>query len=375
MRDPRDEQYARLLVEQCIDVQPGWQVMVNAGVLGRPLYEEVVRVIAERGAYPLSRLSFASGAGPSSLWVNNAPEELLTKLAPIDEYTFLEADALIAIVAPENTRDGVDVSPERLQLVQQAAHKVQDRLIGGDIPWVGCQYPTPALAQDAGMTLQQFSDFLYGAVLLDWEAERERMTKIKELFDDAAEVRIVGEETDLTLSLAGREGLVDAAGANIPGGEVFYSPVEDSAEGVIEFSEFPAVYAGREMTGIRFRFEGGRIVDASAQSNEDFLVQTLDVDEGARRLGEFGIGCNPGITKYMKNTLFDEKINGTVHLAVGRGFPFLGGTNVSAIHWDIVKDVRRNGRIEVNGELVQENGEWLHALPGRGNQGRATLGA
>lgn len=360
MRDPRDEQYARLLVEQCIDVQPGWQVLVNSGVLGRPLYEEVVRVIAERGAYALSRLSFASGAGPNANWVNNAPEELLAKISPIEEHSFLEADALIAIVAPENTRDGADVPPERLQLVQQSAHRVQERLISGEVPWVGCQYPTPALAQDAGMTLQQFSEFLYGAVLLDWDAERERMSKIKEIFDAAAEVRIVGDGTDLTLSLAGRNGEIDAAGANIPGGEVFYSPVEDSAEGVVEFSEFPAVYAGRELTGIRFRFEGGKIVDASAQSNEEFLVQTLDVDEGARRLGELGIGCNPGITRYMKNTLFDEKINGTVHLAVGRGFPNLGGKNVSAIHWDIVKDVRQNGRIEVNGELVQENGEWLH---------------
>ncbi len=320
MRDPRDEQYARLLVEQCIDVQPGWQVMVNSGVLGRPLYEEVVRVIAERGAYVLSRLSFASGAGPNSLWVNNVPEELLSTMPSIEEHAFLNVDALIAIVAPENTRDGADVAPERLQLVQQSAHKVQERLIGGDVPWVGCQYPTTALAQDAGMTLQQFSEFLYGAVLLDWDAERERMAKIKELFDDAAEVRIVGGNTDLRLSLSGREGMIDAAGANIPGGEVFYSPVEDSAEGVVEFSEFPAVYAGREMTGIRFRFEGGRIVDASAQSNEDFLLQTLDADEGARRLGELGIGCNPGITRYMKNTLFDEKINGTIHLAVGRGF-------------------------------------------------------
>jgi aminopeptidase len=319
-----------------------------------------VRVIAERGAYVLSRLSFASGGGPNSLWVNNAPDALLEKMPPIEEHAFLEADALIAIIAPENTRDGVDVPPERLQLVQHSAHNVQERLISGAVPWVGCQYPTPALAQDAGMTLEQFTDFLYGAVLLDWDAERERMAKIKELFDDAAEVRIIGDGTDLTLSLAGREGLIDAAGANIPGGEVFFSPVEDSAEGVVEFSEFPAVYAGRELTGIRFRFEGGKIVDASAQSNEDFLLRTLDVDEGARRLGELGIGCNPGITRYMKNTLFDEKINGTVHLAVGRGFPFLGGTNESAIHWDIVKDVRQNGRIEVNGELVQENGEWLH---------------
>lgn len=363
MRDPRDEQYARLLVEECIDVQPGWQVLVAAGVLGRPLHDEVARVIAERGAYVIPRFFFGAGPGPGAEWVKHAPLELVATMAPLEQQLLLNVDALVVIIAPENTRDGADIEPERLQLQQNASLPVMERMISGKVPWVGCQYPTPALAQDAGMTLQQFSDFLYGAVLLDWDVERERMAKIKEIFDNAAEVRIVGEGTDLTLSLAGREGLIDAAGANIPGGEVFYSPVEDSAEGVVEFSEFPAVYAGRELAGIRFRFEGGKIVDASAQSNEEFLIQTLDTDEGARRLGELGIGCNPGITRYMKNTLFDEKINGTVHLAVGRGFPNLGGTNVSAIHWDIVKDVRQNGRIEVNGELVQENGEWLHTRP------------
>jgi aminopeptidase len=360
MRDSRDEQYARLLVEECIHVQPGWQVLVAAGVLGRPLHDEVTRVIAERGAYVIPRFFFGAGPGPGAEWTKHASLELVATMAPLEQHVLLNVDALVVIIAPENTRDGADIEPERLQLQQNASLPVMERLIGGDVPWVGCQYPTPALAQDAGMTLQQFSDFLYGAVLLDWDAERERMAKIKEIFDNAAEVRIVGEGTDLTLSLAGREGLIDAAGANIPGGEVFYSPVEDSAEGVVEFSEFPAMFAGRELAGIRFRFEGGKIVDASAQSNEEFLIQTLDTDEGARRLGELGIGCNPGITRYMKNTLFDEKINGTVHLAVGRGFPFLGGTNVSAIHWDIVKDVRQNGRVEVNGELVQENGEWLH---------------
>jgi aminopeptidase len=199
-------------------------------------------------------------------------------------------------------------------------------------------------------------------VLLDWDAERERMQKIKELFDNAGEVRIVGEQTDLRIGLAGREGKIDAAGANIPGGEVFYSPVEDTAEGEIVFSEFPAVYTGRELTGIRFRFEKGRVVDAGAESNEEYLLEVLDTDDGARRLGELGIGCNPGITRYMKNTLFDEKINGTVHLALGRGFPDLGGTNESAIHWDIVKDVRQGGRIELDGTVVQEDGRWKHEL-------------
>ena len=210
------------------------------------------------------------------------------------------------------------------------------------------------------MSTDEFADFLYGACLRDWDAERERMQRYADRFDAADEVRIVGEETDLRLSIAGRSMKVDAGGANIPGGEFFGCPVEDSAEGVIAFSEFPAVYAGREMTGIRLRFEGGRVVDASADTNEDFLIETLDTDEGARRLGELGIGCNPGITRYMSNTLFDEKIDGTVHLALGNGMPDLGGHERVAIHWDIVKDLRLAGtRSSSTASVVQEDGRWL----------------
>jgi aminopeptidase len=215
------------------------------------------------------------------------------------------------------------------------------------------------MAQDAGMTIGQYAEFIFDAVLLDWDAEELRLRKIADVFDAADEVRIVAPGTDLTLSLAGRDGAVEDGHVNMPGGEVFYSPVEDSAEGVIEFSEFPAVYYGREAEGVRLVFEGGRIVEASARTGEAFLIDTLDSDEGARRLGELGIGCNPGIQRFMKNVAFDEKIDGTVHLAVGNSYSFTGGTNKSAIHWDIVKDLRRDGRLYADGVLVQENGAWL----------------
>jgi aminopeptidase len=212
------------------------------------------------------------------------------------------------------------------------------------------------LKGEAEETLPQFLQAYDGN---DWKALGERMQRIADLFDAADTVRIVGADTDLTFSLAGREGKVDALGANMPGGEVFYSPVEDSAEGVISYSEYPACYIGHEVTGVRFRFEGGQIVEASATDDEEFLLGALDTDEGARRLGEFGIGCNPGIQEHMKNTLFDEKIEGTVHLAIGTGFPQLGGKNRSAIHWDMVKELRNGGRIELDGKIVQENGRWL----------------
>jgi aminopeptidase len=266
---------------------------------------------------------------------------------------------VIQIAAPENTRDGTAIPSHRLQLIQKAFRPFQRRLLDGSVPWTGCFYPTPAVAQDAGVSSREFEDFFYGACLLDWDAERERMQRYADRFDAAEEVRIVGEGTDLRISLAGRNGKVDAGGSNMPGGEFFFCPVEDSAEGEIFFGEAPQVYAGREVSGIRIRFEGGRAVEASATWGEQFFLEVLDTDDGARRVGELGIGCNPGITTYTKNPAFDEKIDGTVHIAMGLGFPELGGTNESAVHWDIVKDLRPGGQIELDGEVVQENGKWL----------------
>jgi len=354
MRDPRLERYAEILVDTCVGVQPGWQVIVASGAPGRPLVDELVGLIAKRGAYALIRQNI-SGSIP---WILEAPDELLENLPSIERYTFENADAMIWVGAPENTREASVVPPERMALMQSAVRPVLERAYTFDLVWVGCNYPTPALAQDAGMSLRAYEDFLFGACLLDWDAERERMSHYAKHFDAAEEVRIVGAETDLTLSLAGRAGKVDAGGANMPGGEFYYSPVEDSAEGTISFVEFPAPYAGREVAGIRLRFEGGKVVDASAATEEAFLVEQLDRDDGARRLGELGIGCNPGITRFMKNTLFDEKIDGTVHLALGNGLPEVGGTNQSDIHWDIVKDLRPGGQILLDGEVVQENGAW-----------------
>ena len=357
--DPRIEQYARILVEDCVDVQPGWQVLVGSQPLGRPLVEEVCRQIGLRGAYALLRLGFSSVLRSSEAWVKAAPEELLKEMAPIEAYAIDNCDCSMIIIAPGNTRDGSDIPQERFALIAAASRPHAEPFFRMEKPWVGCQYPTAALAQDAGMTLEQFEDFLYGAVLIDWDALKREMEKIAERFDGAKEVRIVGEDTDLKFSLEGRKGRVSAADANMPSGEVFYSPIEDSANGLVTFSEYPANYQGRDVYGARLRFENGRAVEISASSGEDFLKAVLSSDEGAGVLGEFGIGCNPGIQEHMRNTLFDEKIEGTIHLAMGNGFPFIGGTNESAVHWDMVKDLRRGGEIHVDGQLVQKDGGWL----------------
>jgi aminopeptidase len=209
------------------------------------------------------------------------------------------------------------------------------------------------------MPLAAFEDFLYDSVLLDWGAEHARLSKHAALFDAAEEVRIVGDGTDLRLSLAGRRMEVDAGMGNMPGGEFFGCPVEDSAEGSITFGEFPQLRDGRQLRNVRLTFTGGKVVDASADTEEQFLLETLDTDPGARRIGELGIGCNRGITRYMGNVYFDEKIDGSIHLALGFGFADLGGTNESAIHWDLVKDLRSGGRIELDGRSVQQDGVWV----------------
>jgi len=358
VKDERISRYAELLVDTCIGVEPGWQVLVLGTPHGRPLLEEIGRTIARRGAYAIFRVAVDGNLGAPGAWLREAPMELVQKPSELEMHTYLNCDAAVVVDAPENTREASSIDPERLTAYRTGFFPVLERFISGKAPWVGCQFPTPALAQDAGMSTEEFSEFLFGACLLDWKAEKERMQRYADRFDAASEVRIVGDRTDLRLGIAGRRMDVDAGDANIPGGEFFTSPVEDSAEGEIVFGEFPAIFSGRELTGVRLRFEGGKVVDASAETQEDFLIETLDTDEGSRRLGELGIGCNPGITRYMKNTLFDEKIDGTAHVAVGAGFPHVGGTNVSSLHWDLVKDLREGGRIELDGEVVQESGSW-----------------
>jgi aminopeptidase len=353
--DPRVRDYARILVD-CISPEPGWQVLVRSQPPGRPLIEEVVKELARRGARSLVRLNFDSVSGT---FLRHAPMELITTVCDIDLREIEDANSYMAIVAPENTRASSDIPAERLAARMATLREPHMPYLMDAKPWVGCYYPTTAAAQDAGLPLHAFEDFLFGAVLIDWEALRTKMQGIAEHFDRADQVRIVAPGTDLTFSLAGRHGLVDALRANMPGGEIFYSPLEDSAEGVISYSEYPACYLGHEVEGVRLQFEGGRIVDASATRDEEFLIGALDTDEGARRLGEFGIGCNPGIQRHMKNTLFDEKMEGTIHLAVGTGFPQIGGENQSGIHWDMVKELRNGGRIELDGKVVQENGQWL----------------
>ena len=235
MPDSRVVEYAKLIVGRGIDPQPGWQVMLLSTPLARPVVDEVQRELARRGAYCLLRLDFGLEQYPAIpfAWAAEAPLELLGELAPIDLYAVENIDARITIEAPHNTRDGSELGGERHALIRKAVKPYYRRSMSMQIPWVSCQFPTEALAQDAGMTLPELEDVMYGAILRDWDAEAEAMKPVRERFDRADEVRIVGEGTDLRLGLAGRSGEIDIGTVNMPGGEVFYAPVETATEGVI----------------------------------------------------------------------------------------------------------------------------------------------
>lgn len=353
MKDPRIESYAQLLVEHSMRVKPGDKVLIRGEIGAAPLMEEMTRFVLRAGGFPFVQATWDS---LGRIRLEEASIEQLSTVTDIDRVMLTGFDCTAFVRAPENTKmlSGTDSAKQGAQA--KAMQPFMRHLIN-NVRWVTCNFPTNALAQDADLSLDEYADFVFGACLIDWQETKAYMNQIKDTFDAASQVRIVGPETDLTFSIAGRQGIVCAGENNMPDGEVFYAPVEDSAEGYITY-DFPAIYRGREVDGVRLEFSKGRVVRAAARKGEDFLLSVLDTDEGARALGEFGIGCNFGITRFSRSILFDEKIGGTIHLALGRAYEESGGTNQSAVHWDMIKDLRREGRIELDGRVVQENGQF-----------------
>ena len=355
MSDPRIEKLADILVNTSVRVQKGERILITGGFLARPLLEELVKKVAQAGAEPVIRVTMES---LTHLYLKYGDPELLAKEDDHLYNLYKSCQGLINVHAPENTRYMTNLDPERLKMRGKANRKASDYAMAGNIRWVGCNFPVPALAQDAEMSLEEYEDFVYGATNIDWEENSRYQDKIKAVFDAGNEVRLIGHETDLTFSIAGRTGIKCDGHNNMPDGEIFYAPVEKTANGYITY-EFPAIRQGKEVTGVRLEFKDGKVVKASATKNEDYLLSSLDTDEGARYIGEFGIGVNYGIQKFTKDILFDEKIGGTIHLALGAAYPESGGTNVSAIHWDMIKDLRTNGKILLDGKVVAENGKFL----------------
>ena len=366
MADPRVVKLANLLVNYSVEVKPGDKVMIGGGLTTQPLMEETYRAVVKAGGHPLVR------------WHHNTLQEIMLKEGNDDQLTHIPEpvkvametyDCSISFWGDTNTRTLSGVDPARQQLAQSAGKelfgKVMERSASGEYRWVGTQFPTNANAQEADMSLSEYEDFVYGACHVDkddpvaeWNKVHDMQQKLVEWLKGKERVVVKGPNADITLSIAGR-GFINSDGhKNMPSGEVFTSPIEDSANGWVRFT-YPAIVGGREVEGVELRFENGKVVDATATKNQDFLLKAISMDEGASYLGEFAIGTNYGIKQFTKSILFDEKIGGTMHMALGRGFPEIGGKNESALHWDMICDMRDGSQILIDDELFYENGQFV----------------
>lgn len=363
MVDPRVQRLARLLVEYCAPVRAGDKVEIAGTMLAAPLLREIYRHTLLAGGYPFLRMALPD---QSEIFLKTAGEAQLTYLSPIDQLTMEQFDRHFGVLSEENPRGLTGVDPARQALVSKARQPLMQTFMrrdeDGSLLWCACLFPTPGYAQDAEMSLAEYEDFVFSACLLDhddpaaaWRQVQAEQQRLVDYLNGKKEIHILGPDTDLRLSVAGRTWINDDGTKNMPGGEIFTGPVEDSAEGTVRFS-FPASYGGRTVEDVRLRFERGRVVEYSAGSNEEFLRNMLDMDDGARLLGEFAFGTNRSIRRFTRNTLFDEKIGGTIHMALGAGYPATGNHNVSALHWDMVCDLRGGSEVRVDGELFARDG-------------------
>ncbi len=366
MTDPRVERHARLIVEYGMAIRPGELVQIVGTTLAAPLVRELCRHVVQVGAHPLPRISVP---GISEALLLHGSEEQLVWTNPRDLEDIETVDVRITIDSDANVRSLTHVDPGRHRLFMRGRDPIRrrtnERSEAGGLRWLVTAHPTQAAAQEAGMSLAAFESLLYEAVLLDpddpvgaWRVMHERLDALGERLAAVGQLRVVGDGTDLVLGVGGRAWIPCAGDGNLPDGEVFTGPVEDSVEGTIRFS-YPAAFRGRGVADVRLRFEGGKVVDARAAHGEDFLLEMLDVDEGARRVGEFAFGLNEHLRTFTGSSLFDEKIGGTVHLALGESYPESGGVNRSKLHWDMVCDLRQGGQVYADGELVYRDGRFL----------------
>jgi aminopeptidase len=366
LRDSRVENLAKILVGYSTKVKAGEVVSIDGSVGAEPLLRAVYEEVLKAGAHPILNVALD---GVAATYFEHASDEQIEWVSPHMKWTVEHADVRIGIGADANTRELSKVPPERQTMRQTAVGPVLNRMMersaAGEFRWCYTLFPTNAYASEAEMSLRDYEDFYFGACLADdgdpltaWTRASSECERLAEWIEGHEEVRVTAPGTDIKLGIAGRHFIPCVGDHNMPDGEFFTGPVEDSVEGEVTF-HLPAVIAGREVSGVRLRFEAGKVVDASAERGEEFLIKLLDTDDGARRLGELGIGTNYAIDRGTLEVLLDEKIGGTVHMAVGKSYPESGGVNDSAVHTDLVCDLRQGGKLEVDGEVMQEDGKFV----------------
>ncbi|MEK6709197.1 MAG: aminopeptidase [Nitrospinota bacterium] len=372
MEDARVSRMAETIVRYSARVGRGDLVCIRGGVTAAPLIRAIYRECLRRGAFPYSQVGLP---GMEEVFYRHANREQLTFLSPVARFEIGRVDVLISILSETNTRRLSGTDPRKQALSSKARQPIMrtfmkraaqyDRTRKKGLRWTLTLFPTEAYSQDAEMSLSEYESFVFGACFADragavgrWKAVEKRQHEIARWLKGRKVVELAGPGVDLRIGIRGRRFINCCGHHNFPDGEIFTGPEEGKVEGRIRYS-FPACLSGREVDGVELTFERGRVVKATAGKNEAFLKSMIGMDPGAARVGEFAFGLNGGIQRFTKNILFDEKIGGTVHLALGKGYPESGSRNDSALHWDMVRDLRKGGEARVDGRPFMENGRVL----------------
>ena len=364
--DPRQLQLAKLLVNYSTRIKKGDIVRIQGEAVTIPLMKAIYKEVVKAGGNPFFQVTIPEA---EEFMLKNGSDEQLSWVSPLQKFEVEKIDAMIVLWGSENTKYLSGVDPSRQAMKQKHRKPIVDRLFARigkkEVRWVGTQFPTQADAQLAEMSLTDYENFVYGAVRLNdadpvkhWEKIEKEQNRLVKIMNQVDVLRIRSKDTDLTMRVGGRKWINCAGHENFPDGEVFTSPVENSANGRIRFS-YPAVYGGREVTDVAFELKNGKVVKESATRNEQYLKKMLDMDKGARFVGEIAIGTNYDIKQFSRNTLFDEKIGGTCHMAVGAAFAEAGGKNKSALHWDMVCELKKGGEITGDGKTLYRDGVFV----------------
>jgi aminopeptidase len=353
--DLRTQKLAKLVVDYSLRVKKGENVVISGSTDAQEFILALYKEVILRGAHPILRVSLP---GMTPFFYKHANKEQIEKFPEIFDFTVKNSQKYIGISTETNTRELTNANPEKMIARAKVTKPISDYIVNQKDKMLRCSvgFPCMALAQEAEMSLLEYESFLYGACLQDWKKLGKEIDKVLSHFKKGKRVHLLGENIDLKMEIHGKKAVADKGEENMPGGEIFMAPVRESLNGWVKF-EWPSVRNGKEVSDIKLVFKDGKVIESSASKNEDFLKKTLETDKNASYVGELGIGINPKITRPTNDLLFDEKIGGTIHLALGMAYKQNGGGNDSAIHWDIVKDMKK-GKIILDRKIIQEKGKW-----------------
>ncbi len=360
--------YARLLTEYCLELREGESLYITSAIPAIPLIQEIYKDAVGKGIHVEIDLSFRE---QYRILIDYGTEDVISRVPILKETAIKDFDAYLSIRAPFNVREDQNVDPIKSKARHMAFKNINDlyfkRTADGNLKRTLCQYPTDACAQEAGMSLEEYSYFVYNACMLyaddpagEWRQIRRKQQKLVDFLNEADKVTYQNAKSDITFSVKGRKWINSDGRTNMPSGEVFTGPIENSVQGIIHF-DYPSIFMGKEVQGITLEVKDGMIVYWDAQTGKDVLDRVFDI-EGSRYFGEVAIGTNYNILSATKNILFDEKIGGTIHMAIGQSYLQTGGTNQSPIHWDMIANMMEDGEIIVDGEIIYRKGHFLNGL-------------